>query len=59
MQKIQLGRNGSMVSAIGLGCMGMSGGYGPADEKECIEIVHAALIVVPGEQPPQPKILFP
>src|ERR1700683_3589245 len=43
MQKIQLGRNGPSVSAFGLGCMGMSGGYGPADEKECIATIHAAL----------------
>src|SRR5580692_11412519 len=43
MQKLQLGRNGPMVSAFGLGCMGMSGGYGPADDKECIATIHAAL----------------
>jgi aryl-alcohol dehydrogenase-like predicted oxidoreductase len=43
MQKIQLGRNGPAVSAFGLGCMGMSGGYGPADEKEAIATIHAAL----------------
>jgi aryl-alcohol dehydrogenase-like predicted oxidoreductase len=43
MQKIQLGRNGPMVSAFGLGCMGMSGGYGPADDKESIATIHAAL----------------
>jgi aryl-alcohol dehydrogenase-like predicted oxidoreductase len=43
MQKIRLGRNGPMVSAFGLGCMGMSGGYGPTDEKECIATIHAAL----------------
>ena len=30
MQQIKLGRNGPMVSAFGLGCMGMSGIYGPA-----------------------------
>jgi aryl-alcohol dehydrogenase-like predicted oxidoreductase len=43
MQKITLGRNGPQVSAFGLGCMGMSGGYGPADEKESIATIHAAL----------------
>src|SRR4029077_8723059 len=43
MQKIQLGRNGPTVSAYGLGCMGMAGGYGPADQKECIATIHAAL----------------
>ena len=32
MQQIKLGRNGPMVSAFGLGCMGMSGIYGPADD---------------------------
>jgi pyridoxine 4-dehydrogenase len=39
----QLGRGGPIVSAIGLGCMGMSGVYGAADEKESIATVHAAL----------------
>jgi aryl-alcohol dehydrogenase-like predicted oxidoreductase len=39
----RLGRNGPSVSAIGLGCMGMSGVYGAADEKESIATVHAAL----------------
>jgi aryl-alcohol dehydrogenase-like predicted oxidoreductase len=43
MQKTHLGRNGPMVSGFGLGCMGMSGGYGPADEKESIATLHAAL----------------
>jgi len=43
MQQIKLGRDGPMVSAFGLGCMGMSGGYGPADDKECIATIHAAL----------------
>jgi aryl-alcohol dehydrogenase-like predicted oxidoreductase len=43
VQKAQLGRNGPMVSGFGLGCMGMAGGYGPADEKECIATIHAAL----------------
>jgi aryl-alcohol dehydrogenase-like predicted oxidoreductase len=39
----QLGRGGPIVSAIGLGCMGMSGTYGVADEKESVATVHAAL----------------
>src|SRR5262245_50669518 len=43
MQTRRLGRNGPLVSAIGLGCMGMAGGYGPADDHESIATVHAAL----------------
>jgi aryl-alcohol dehydrogenase-like predicted oxidoreductase len=38
-----LGRTGPSVTAIGLGCMGMSGMYGPADEQESIATIHAAL----------------
>ncbi len=38
-----LGKNGPAVSAMGLGCMGMSGVYGPADRAESIATVHAAL----------------
>ncbi len=39
----QLGSSGPRVSALGLGCMGMSGLYGPADRVESIATIHAAL----------------
>jgi aryl-alcohol dehydrogenase-like predicted oxidoreductase len=43
MQSKTLGRNGPTVSALGLGCMGFSGGYGPVDDAESIATIHAAL----------------
>ena len=43
MQQRQLGKAGPMSSAIGLGCMGMSGMYGPSDRAESIATIHAAL----------------
>jgi aryl-alcohol dehydrogenase-like predicted oxidoreductase len=43
MQHRQLGGNGPAVSAFALGCMGMSGIYGPADRQESIATIHAAL----------------
>ena len=38
-----LGRQGLVVSALGLGCMGMSQSYGPADEQESIATIHRAI----------------
>lgn len=43
MQQHRLGANGPLVSAMGLGCMGMSALYGPADRTESIATIHAAL----------------
>ncbi len=43
MEQRTLGRQGLTVSALGLGCMGMSEFYGPADDAESIATIHRAL----------------
>jgi aryl-alcohol dehydrogenase-like predicted oxidoreductase len=43
MQTRKLGNQGLEVSALGLGCMGMSQSYGAADERESIATIHRAL----------------
>ena len=43
LQTRKLGSHGPSVFPIGLGCMGMSGSYGPTDERESIATIHAAL----------------
>ena len=43
MNQRKLGSSGPIVSTIGLGCMGMSDFYGPADRGESIATIHAAL----------------
>jgi aryl-alcohol dehydrogenase-like predicted oxidoreductase len=43
MKSVPLGKAGPTVSRVALGCMAMSGMYGPSDESESIATIHAAL----------------
>lgn len=43
MRQRRLGKDGPEVSSVGLGCMGMSDFYGPADDGESIRVIHRAL----------------
>ena len=43
MKRRPLGRSGRDVSAIGLGCMGMSEFYGPTDDAQSLDTLSAAL----------------
>ena len=44
MQKRKLGKSNLEVSTLGLGCMGMSFGYGPAaDTKEMVSVIRSAV----------------
>ena len=44
MKKRKLGKSGLKVSSLGLGCMGMSHGYGPAEDKhEMISLIRSAV----------------
>lgn len=43
LPKRKLGSRGLEVSALGLGCMGMSQSYGPSDERESIAVIHKAI----------------
>src|SRR5215471_9286008 len=42
MRQRQLGSDGLVTSALGMGCMGLSQGYGPADDDESIRAIHRA-----------------
>jgi aryl-alcohol dehydrogenase-like predicted oxidoreductase len=56
MQTRELGKSGLKVSALGLGCMGLNFGYGPAtDRAEAVKLIRAAFErASPSLIPPRP-----
>ncbi|MFX8457331.1 aldo/keto reductase, partial [Acinetobacter baumannii] len=43
MEKRALGKNGPLLTPLGLGCMGLSGLYGKTDDEASIKVIHSAL----------------
>ena len=43
MRKVKLGKSGPEISAMGLGCMGMSISYGTPNDEESVATIHRAL----------------
>lgn len=43
MEQRRIGKNGPLVSAMGLGCMGMSMGYGLGDDAQSMKVIHRAM----------------
>lgn len=43
MKQRRIGKNGPLVSELGLGCMGMSMGYGPGNDPHSIDVIHRAI----------------
>jgi len=54
MEMRELGKSGLKVSAIGLGCMGISEFYGSHNGQDSIATIHRALELVPVDEPTHP-----